>query len=267
MGESIPTAVLMCHAPIVVPGIAGPREARRCQASTAAMRQAAQRVVAANPDAVVIVSPHAPRHDSAWLVASDPRVEGDFGRFGAPQVAASVPFGRDAASAVLASARRAGLTCQDHVLGPLDHGTLVPLWFLVEAGWSGPTVRIALPMRTRHPECESMGRAVADAASARNERWAFVASGDMSHRLLPGAPSGYDPEAQRFDDAVVRCVEIGRYRDVRRIDVGLRERAAEDVVDSLTVATGAIGGQDDGSEVLSYEGPFGVGYLVAVLRA
>ena len=28
---------------------------------------------------------------------------------------------------------------------PLDHGAVVPLWFLVEAGWQGPTCLVSLP--------------------------------------------------------------------------------------------------------------------------
>jgi hypothetical protein len=33
------------------------------------------------------------------------------------------------------------------------------------------------------------------------------------------------------------------------------------------VAVGALDGAAEGGRVLSYEGPFGVGYLVAVLRS
>jgi aromatic ring-opening dioxygenase LigB subunit len=141
----------------------------------------------------------------------------------------------------------------------------VPLVFLTDAGWRGPTVRIALPYEPTHEACEAMGRAVAAAAGARKERVAFVASGDMSHRLLPGAPSGFDPRAKSFDAAVVRAVEAGDATGVREIDPALRDLAAEDVVDSLDVAIGVMGGADGGHRVLSYEGPFGVGYLVAIL--
>jgi len=267
MTAPLPTAVLMCHAPIVVPGVAGAAQARRCERSTGAMRDAARRVVGAAPEVVVVVSPHAPRHPRGWLVASDDRVAGDFGRFGIAGIGADVPFARDAAGSIVEAARELGLPCEPHRLGSLDHGTLVPLWFLVEAGWEGPTVRIALPGSPSHAGCETMGRAIARAAERNGRRWALVASGDMSHRLTPDAPAGYAPEARGFDEAVRQRVEAGDYVGVRGIDPDLRELAAEDVVDSLDVAAGALDADATGHELLSYEGPFGVGYLVAVLRS
>lgn len=231
------------------------------------MREVGRRVVGLAPDVTVIVSPHAPRHRRGWLVAEDREVAGSFARFGVPDVGASVPAAPRAGEAIVRAAGRGELPCGSATLGDLDHGTLVPLWFLAEAGWSGPTVRIALPMRPSHEDCELMGRAIAQAAREAGERWVLLASGDMSHRLQPGAPAGYDPQAHRFDEAVRQLVDRGDYAGIRHIDEELRERAAEDVVDTLEVAAGAVEGDATGHEVLSYEGPFGVGYLVAVLHA
>lgn len=266
MSTAIPTSVLMCHAPIVLPPIGGQR-AEQCTSSTQAMQRAASHVVAFEPDAVVIASPHAPRHPQSWLLAGDPRVQGTFGQFGVPDVGAEVPFAAGATEAVDARAQRLGLQSQVRELGSLDHGTLVPLWFLVQAGWQGPTARIALPMEPDHEQCDTMGQAIARAAADRGERWAVVASGDMSHRLTPDAPAGYDPRAQEFDDAVRGYVDAGDYRGVRHIDPKLRQRAGEDVIDTLEVAAGATGNRNDRHETLSYEGPFGVGYLVAILHS
>src|SRR5688572_4047435 len=103
--SGIATAVLMCHAPIVVPGIAPPAEASRCERSTRAMRAAAEIVVAVRPEVVVIVSPHAPRDRDGWSIAADAVVGGDFGRFGSPMLGAAVPFASDAASAIADQAR------------------------------------------------------------------------------------------------------------------------------------------------------------------
>lgn len=264
---AITTSVLMCHAPIVVPGVADPERAAMCEKTTRAMREAGRHVVATDPDVVVIVSPHAPRHPRSFLVASDPEVAGTFARFGAPAVGARLPFAEDAGRAIARHARELGVPCADAELGALDHGTLVPLVFVAEAGFTGAAVRLALPYEPTHAACEAMGRAIAAAAAERGERVAFVASGDMSHRLLPGAPSGFDPRAKAFDEAVTRAVASGDCAAVRDIDPALRDLAAEDVVDSLDMAIGVLSGSaaPESHRLLSYEGPFGVGYLVAVL--
>jgi aromatic ring-opening dioxygenase LigB subunit len=266
MEESpITTTVLMCHAPIVVPGIASELRAEASAASTRAMREAARAVVDTRPDAVLIVSPHAPRDQRGFLVAIDPETAGDFGRFGAPEVGAVLPGSPQRAARIAQAAERLGVPVGTATLGPLDHGTLVPLWFIAEAGWTGPTIRFALPMFTEHHVCETMGRAVAEAARVSGERWAFVASGDMSHRLKPDAPAGFSPKASNFDREVVAAVDAGDVAAVRRIDPALRELAAEDVVDSLDVALGVMGSGAHPHRTLSYEGPYGVGYLIAVL--
>jgi aromatic ring-opening dioxygenase LigB subunit len=231
------------------------------------MEAAAARVLAAKPDAVVVVSPHAPRHAHAFLVATDARAEGDFGRFGVPEVGASFPGSPARARAIVEEAQRSAVPAAASPLGTLDHGALVPLWFLAAAGYEGPTVWMALPMHTEHARSEAMGRAIREAAVASGERWAFIASGDMSHRLSPDAPAGFSPRAHEFDEAVCAAVDRGDVAEIRRIASPLRELAAEDVVDSLDVALGVTHHDNRGHETLSYEGPYGVGYLIAVLDA
>ncbi|RLB50174.1 MAG: hypothetical protein DRJ42_19445 [Deltaproteobacteria bacterium] len=267
-GGSVVDSVLMCHAPIVVPGVAQEARARLCRATTEAMVEAAAHVVASGPDVLVIVSPHAPRAEDGFLLAADVTASGDFGRFGVPEVGVTLPGAPDRAMAIAAAAEDRGVAAAAVSLGAVDHGALVPLHFLVAAGWLGPTVRLAHPMTPRHADCEAMGAAIATAAANSGERWAFIASGDMSHRLTPDAPAGFDANAADFDRAVCEAVAAADIAAVRRIDPALRRRAAEDVVDSLDVALGVLGG-DGGAEgthrVLSYEGPYGVGYLVALL--
>jgi aromatic ring-opening dioxygenase LigB subunit len=142
----------------------------------------------------------------------------------------------------------------------------VPLWFLAEAGWHGPTVLLSL----NYPGeggLRELGESIATAAKETGRRIAFLASGDMSHRLKPGAPSGFDPRARSFDRQFMALVERGSYRELPRFDPELQELAAEDVVDSTVIAAAATNWNATGHEVLSYEGPFGVGYGVAVLFA
>jgi AmmeMemoRadiSam system protein A len=140
----------------------------------------------------------------------------------------------------------------------------VPLWHLVDKGWDGPTVVLGL----NHPGeggLIELGQSIQEAAARLGRRIAVVASGDMSHRLKPHAPAGYDPRAIDFDLSFIDTVRRGAYRGVLELDPELQELAAEDVVDSTVIAMSSIDWNTLGHEVLSYEGPFGVGYGVAVL--
>jgi aromatic ring-opening dioxygenase LigB subunit len=84
--------------------------------------------------------------------------------------------------------------------------------------------------------------------------------------LKPGAPAGFHPLAHTLDEAIVACVQAGRIGDVAHLDPHLRTLAAEDVVESLEAADGSLGADRTGRRFLSYEAPFGVGYLVAILQ-
>lgn len=258
-------AVLMAHAPILVPEI-GSERGGAAIASCQAMREAAACVMRHRPKALVLISPHSPRQPRAFGIWADNPMQGSFDQFNAPQITVSLPLDEPLAQAIAAEARVRNLATWEIHRCPLDHGAMVPLWFLVEAGWTGPTVILSL----NYPEDDgliALGEAIAAAATALPRRIAFVASGDMSHRLTPGAPCGFHPQAHRFDEAFIKLVRAGDYRQIGTIAPKLRERAAEDAVDSTLIAAAAVNWQTTGHQVLNYEGPFGVGYGVAILFA
>lgn len=262
---TIGLAALLCHAPIVVPPIGGAR-ASLCQATTRAMRAVADAVVSSQPDVLVLVSPHAPRQPRAFGVCHEPALRGDFARFGHAEERVAVPGAPDAARAVAEACARVDVAVASVGGDELDHGALVPLWFLVEAGHRGPTLLVALPYPDEDLEVR-FGRTLATAAAARGERWSIVASGDMSHRLVPGAPAGHHPRAKLFDEAFVAALRRGDLLAATRPDAELRALAGEDVVQSTTVAAAAVGFDAHGLDVRAYEGPFGVGYCEAILHA
>lgn len=266
MVGSICCAVLMCHAPIVVPEVGGEEGRLRVSATMDAMHKASRCVVRHRPDAVIVLSPHAPRHRSAWTIADDPVLAGHFGCFRAAQVTVEMPSPPRTAGCIEAHARKLALSTVRYPLGRADHGALVPLYFLGRAGWRGPTLRIAFPHAPNPDECEIMGRVLAQAAAAANQRWAIVASGNMSHRLQVGSPAGHHPCARSFDDTVTRAMRAGQYRRIADMDPAMRNLAAEDAIDSLSVAAAATGWRARQHRVLSYQGAFGVGYLVAILH-
>lgn len=257
---SIPITALMCHAPVVVPEV-GNDKAGECALTTRAMRAAAERVVAARPDVVALVSPHTPRAPDEWRLVDGDRIVGSFVDFGAPSARINLPAATEARSRLARLGPQYGVQTSMYRPEDLDNGATVPLWFLQEAGWSGPTLVIGFPWRDGTEEL--MGEALRIASGS--ERWAIIASGDMSHKLKPSSPAGYDPQAQQFDDAVVKGLKGGDLRGVAELDPRLRRLAAEDVVASVTVAGAATGWRSDQHRILGYESPFGVGYCVGIL--
>lgn len=258
-------AVLMPHAPILVPGIGGERN-NQTAASAAAMRSAAKKIMLLEPESLVLISPHSPRKSGAFGFWATARIDGSFAQFGAPDIKISLPNDRHLSKAIADAAESRNLQTWAIEGQRLDHGALVPLWFLAEAGWAGPTVSLSL----NYPGeggLMCLGEAIARVAEKRRHRIAVVASGDLSHCLTIDAPCGFHPQARRFDEKFISLVSSGDYRKIPEIDPDLRELAAEDGVDSTVVAAAAANWDSSGHEVLNYESPFGVGYGVAMLYA
>ncbi|MCF7674306.1 MAG: AmmeMemoRadiSam system protein A [Akkermansiaceae bacterium] len=264
--QAVVIAALMPHAPVLVPGVGGKRLGE--VASTVdAMRCVSRRVREARPDGLVLVSPHSPREPRTFGIWQGGRFRGSLARFGAGERETGVSLAADTAlrSAIESECRTAGIPTWRIPEQPLDHGAVVPLWFLQEAGCDAPAVLLSLG----HPEfhlLEPFGTVIARVGAALGRRLAFIASGDMSHRLQPGAPAGYNPDAGRIDQRIIDLLKAGDYRTVHQLDPVVLTAAAEDVTASTRLALAAIRDDPRGHEVLSYEAPFGVGYGVAILH-
>lgn len=261
---SVVFAGLHPHPPIVVPEVGRDRLAE-CRSTYEACRAFARRLVAHRPDRLVLLSPHAPRPPDGFGVQDGPRLVGDLSAFGAPQARVDLPNDLALARDVARAAAERGIPVYSLPPAPLDHGSVVPLVFLTREGYAGPTLVISLPAVPEPGKLVEFGRALGEALERARGRTAIVASGDMTHRAIPGAPAGYHPRAVEFDRTLVELVERGRLDAVPAIDPALREVAAEDAADTVTIAAAATDFRGRGTEVLSYEHPFGVGYLVAVL--
>jgi len=253
----------MPHAPILIPSVAGQRVGR-VQSTVAAMREATRRAVATGVDAVVIISPHAPREPEAFGIRTGERLYGTLQAFGAPKEGVEFQIDTALATQIAHHAAQRGVQTAPVADSALDHGTVVPLWFFAEAGWHGPVVALNLSL-TDHLKVVELGEAIAAAAAGIGRRVAFIASGDLSHRLTSSAPSGFDARGAEFDLWLVDTLRRGGHRELLDFSPDLKKAAGEDALDSVLVGLGATGFNATSTEILSYEGPFGVGYGVAIL--
>ena len=83
-----------------------------------------------------MISPHSPRLSDAFGARQGPHV-GNLSQFGRPEIGIRLPDAPEVATLLNLPRIGVGQT--------LDHGAMVPLVFLVEAGWTGPTAILSLP--------------------------------------------------------------------------------------------------------------------------
>ena len=110
------------------------------------------------------------------------------------------------------------------------------------------------------------GMAIARVAGRLGRRAAVLASGDLSHRLTRGAPAGYSPKGREFDEKIILHLRDFDPEAIVGMPGSLYEEAGECGLRPITMMLGALDGREVKSDVLSYEGPYGVGYGVAILR-
>lgn len=263
MPGSIVFAGIAPHPPLLIPEVGGSR-IERVVDSQRALRGFSRRLVDSDPDTVVVVSPHSPLDPRVFTARSTNQLAGDFGDFYAPAVRLTFSNDLEMVDKIKHAAAAEGVELRlldgDY---PLDHGALVPLYYLHEAGWRGPIVVIGFTHQSNEKHL-AFGRAIARAGATISRRLAVVASGDLSHRLVVDGPYEYEPTAHLFDEQIVDAIARGDSSSVINIDPDLRNRAGECGYRSIVIALGTAGELRD-HQVLSYEGPFGVGYMVAVL--
>src|SRR3954454_15156854 len=251
------------HPPIMVPEI-GKTAIVEVRASIAAMEEFTRRVLASAAETVVLISPHAPLEPAAFVAYSGPKMFADFSNFRAPETTVEAELDEELLVAITTQANWSNYEIVELHNWELDHGTAVPLYFLQRHGWHGPVVAFGYSFQGVDDHLR-FGACISEAATKIGRRVAFVASGDLSHRLTPEAPAGYNADAHLFDEEVVAAVSANEPDRITKIDPNLRKLAGECGYRSMLVAVGATPAASLHCEVLNYEAPFGVGYLVAQL--
>lgn len=261
------------HPPIAVPEVGG-EEASMVSDTQEALLELGRRLKKSGAETVVIISPHAPIFRDVIGINMSPLLKGDLGSFRAGNVRYMMENDLGMAREINKQAADLGMTVvelteteerQYGISLRLDHGVIVPLYFLRKAKLETPLVHVSMALGDPQ-KLYLFGVAVRRAAESLGRRVALLASGDMSHGLTRDAPSGYMPRGKDFDSLMVRLLAIPDVEGIVKMDPGLIAQAGECGYHSIVMMLGALDGYDVKAEVLSYEGPFGVGYLVASLE-
>ena len=261
---SILGAVAVPHPPIILPEI-GRGEEQKISATTAAYKEIARRIVELEPETIIITSPHSVMYADYFHVSPGEAATGNMAQFRAGQVALAINYDTDFVRKLSADSMAAGIPAG--TLGErnssLDHGTMIPLYFLQEAGLNFDKVkflRIGLSGLSNQVHYK-FGRMISQAADELGRKIFFVASGDLSHKL-PGSHYGTVAEGAQFDSQVMENLGGADFLKLLTMDNTMCNRAAECGLRSFWIMAGALDKKSVRAEKLSYEGTFGVGYGV-----
>src|SRR5438132_13487532 len=263
--SSVVFAGIAPHPPIMVPEV-GREASAEVRRSIDAMADLTERVIRSGAETVVLISPHAPLERDAFVAYDGPELYADFTNFRAPTATVHAQLDDELLSEITRIAAEQKLETIRIRGVDLDHGTAVPLYFLQRYGWQGSVVALGYSFLPSEDHVK-FGQCIRQAIEHVGRAAAFIASGDLSHRLKLEAPAGYNPQAHLFDEEVVDAIRSNSTHRIVKIDQELRRTAGECGYRSMLVAIGVAQELESRCEVISYEAPFGVGYLVAQLLA
>lgn len=254
------------HPPLIIPEVGGGEE-KKIQKTIDAYQRVAETVGGLQPETIVLLSPHQTTYADYFHISPGRGAKGDFGQFRAGQVSLEASYDTDFVRALCEAAEAAGLpagTLGEREKG-LDHGTMVPLYF-VNRHWTGyRLVRIGLsglPLASHY----RLGQCIKAVAQDLGRNTVLLASGDLSHKLKEDGPYGFQEEGPTYDARVMDVMGRGAFGELLEFSEDFCEKAGECGHRSFTILAGAFDGTAVEAEQLSYEGPFGVGYGVCAYR-
>jgi Uncharacterized conserved protein len=256
-------AVLAPHPPIIVPDVGRGRE-REAALTIEGIDGLTRRIAAAErPERILLLSPHQPYALGSLALNRARAIRGSFSPFGAPSVVFDLrtPLVEVDALYDFLGARNVPVSFVELHDLTRDQGAMVPLYFLENALNGLPQTTLGNAVGMTPEAAFQLGRALA--AYDDGMKWGLVASGDLSHRLTPDAPAGYSPHGEAFDRAVVQALERTDPAPLLELSPRVREDAGECGLRSIMTLLGLCAELGAKIDVLSYEGPFGVGYCNA----
>lgn len=258
----IQAAMMVPHPPLIIPEIGRGGEAA-IQNTITAYHEAARWISTYHPETIILISPHQIMYEDYFHISPGERAEGDFGQFQAEKVAMEIAYDTELVEEICRIAGEAGIPAG--TMGErekkLDHGTMVPLYFINQYDTDYKLVRIGLsglPL-SKHYE---LGQCIQSAVEKVGRKAVVIASGDLSHRLKEDGPYGYKKEGPEYDRKIMDVMGRATFGELLDFPEEFLNAAGECGHRSFVIMAGALDQKTVKAEKLSYEGPFGVGYGV-----
>ena len=251
----IEAAFMVPHPPLIVPQVGRGGE-KKVQKTIEAYKRAAEVIAEIKPETIIVTSPHSVMYRDWFHISPGREAYGSFVDFGAPGVSFSEQYDTGLVSKLesLASGKGFPAGTKGELDRRLDHGTMVPLYFIRQKYKGGKIVRIGLSGLSLREHYELGRRAV------------FVASGDLSHKLQEYGPYGFAPEGPVYDERIMDVCSRGAFDELLEFDEEFLDKAAECGHRSFTIMAGALDGMKISAEKLSHEDVTGVGYGICIFR-
>lgn len=257
-------AVMVPHPPIIIPEI-GKGEEAVVQETIDAYHRAMKILASWQPDTIVLISPHAELYRDYFQISPGKEYSGDMARFNAKSVCMKVEYDEELVDLICSECEKekfpAGNEYPDEDI--MDHGTMVPLYFLNQYLKNYKLVRLGLSGLSLSQH-KHLGEIIQNCSDLLGRRVAVVASGDLSHYVNYNSPYGYRPEGEKYEQEIIAVMSKGDFDQLLDFSNTYRRQAGECGHGSFTIMSGVLSGYSYQTEFLSHQTVFGIGYGICV---
>ena len=261
---SLLAGYMVPHPPIAVAEI-GRGEERKIQATLDAFSEVSRDIASIKPDTIILTSPHSVMYRDYFHISPGTRAKGNFGRFRAPGVKFDAEYDAELVRQIedLCESNGVPAGTMGELDRMLDHGTMVPLYFINQVYTAYRLVRIGLsglPLSMHW----KFGRLIRDAVEKCGRRAVFIASGDLAHCQKEDGPYGYRPSGPAYDKKIMEVMGKADFDSLLSFEENFLDDCMECGHRSFTIMGGAFEGTNVSVRKLSHEATFGVGYGICI---
>lgn len=255
-------SAISAHTPLLMPTIGKEAGLKALDKTVKAMQQLEQEMYLSHPEVVLIISPHGNALPDALTINLNSKYLTNFQDFGDLVTRLEYKPETMLIDRIREDFKSKHLPLVLESTASLDYGTAVPLYYLAQ---HLENIRI-VPFYTTQLDMKThfdAGKELKDEIMSSTKRIAVIASADLSHRLTEKAPGGYSKKGVEFDEKIRSIIDTGNLVDILDIDEAWVSEAQACGAKTIAMLFGMLEDVGHKTKILSYESPFGVGYLVA----
>ncbi len=254
------------HPPLAVHEV-GRGEEYKVQKTLDAFDAVAKDISELKPETIIVTSPHSIMYSDYFHISPGEKAAGDFSGFRAGMVKIDASYDTELVGTLCDICREKDFPAgtEGERAKELDHGTMVPLYFVNKYYKDYRLVRIGLsglPLKEHY----RFGSLISEAVNRTGRKVVFIASGDLSHCQKEDGPYGYKPDGPKYDEKLMEVMSKGEFEKLLDFDERFLRSAEECGHRSFVIMGGALMDYEYDSRVLSHEATFGVGYGIGIYR-
>ena len=256
---SLVLSSIVPHPPILIPSIGKDNQAQLSN-TTKAYKKIKENLLSKKVETILIISPHGAGQENAFVMNLSPEFEATLEEFGDFTTKKTWP-GDIGLTYRIKEKLETKTPLQLATEQKLDHGLSIPLFLLTENLLNIKIIPLYFSGLSNQEHFD-FGKMIGHELLFHNEQIAVIASGDLSHALTKDSPAGYSPKGKKFDKKLTDLLLENNTKDIIKMDEKLINEAKECGLKSILILLGILDEIKYKPNLLSYEAPFGVGYMV-----